>query len=361
MDFVKRPPPATDHMTDYDRNSTVQDKLVRLRAEKIAALVARIGPLPGEFRIQDYGCGPGHTALDAVRPAIEAYRRASPDGPVVVRHSDQPGNDWNGLLALAFGSDGYHDIKGVRTEMAAGSFYDVLAAPGSIALATSFAASHWLSRAIHPHSPGAIGYYHLAPDAQTEMRALAEADWRTFLRCRAAELMPGGFLLVGTLGSIEDPAEPTGIRGGGAKFVAALAKVLDGMAADDLIDAAALDRFVLPFWFLTTGEATRPIATEPDLAEAFEVVEAEVTTMPVARNDIYSTEFDDPEDYGRRAAGYVRAFSESSMRLHLFPEGLPEAEIDARIDECFRRLAAFVPQERSAANPFVSSFIFRRR
>lgn len=361
IDFNSRPAPATGHMIDYDRNSTVQDKLVHTRADKVADLVRRIGPLDGEFRIGDYGCGPGHSALAAVMPAIAAYRAFCPDGPVVVRHNDQAGNDWNGLLALVSGPDGYSHVPGVRTEIAAGSFYEPLATPGSIALATSFAASHWLSRAVHPFSPGAVGFDALEGAAREEMRALALDDWTHFLRLRAAELMAGGYLMVGTFGSIPDPASRSGIRAGGGQFLRAFEQVAETMADDGLIDRQALDRFVLPFWFLTVEEATAPVAAEPDLAAALEVVEARVEAVPARRNEIYSAEFDDPADYGRRAAGYVRAFSESSMRLHLFAGTDDEAQVDARIDEFFRRLAAYIPNAPVRAELLNALFIYRRR
>jgi hypothetical protein len=53
---------------------------------------------------------------------IEAYRRIDPGGYIVVRHSDQAGNDWNALLALRFGPDGYqrNGSGNLRTAKAVG-------------------------------------------------------------------------------------------------------------------------------------------------------------------------------------------------------------------------------------------------
>lgn len=126
---------STEHMVHYDRNSYMQDQMVRSRAEWLRTAVERIGPVAPEFTVMDYGCGPGHSALDAVVPAIEAYRQIDPRGTIVIRHSDQAGNDWGTLLALVFGPDGYQrNDSGIRTEVVAGSFYTPLASPRSVAL-----------------------------------------------------------------------------------------------------------------------------------------------------------------------------------------------------------------------------------
>lgn len=353
---------STDRMVDYDANSAPQDRLVRDRAERIADLVRRIGPREGEFVIQDYGCGPGHSAIDAVRPALEAYRALSPDGPVTVRHSDQPGNDWSALMALAFGPDGYHDLAGVRTETAVGSFYGALAAPGSVALATCFAASHWMSRALRLYSPGAAFFDTLTGEARAVFVAQGHADWESFLRLRATELMPGGYLMIGTLGVVPDPAAPNGLRFASEKFLRAFEEVAETMAADGLIDRDRLNHFVMPNYFLSTEEACAPMAPGGPLADVFEVLEASLRAVPVPHGDLYSTTYDDAAEFGRRAAGYVRGYAESSMRRYLFDAAaLGETALDARITEFFRRYGETFPMAPGRAELLSAQFIMRRR
>jgi hypothetical protein len=150
---------STEGMVDYDRNSYIQDQMARSQSELLRAAVERIGPVVPEFTVMDYGCGPGHSALNAVAPVIGAYRRIDPRGAIVIRHSDQAGNDWNARFALLFGADGYQRNESrIRTEAVPGSFYTRLAAPGSVALGTCFSASHWLSRAPSPYSPGTVWF-----------------------------------------------------------------------------------------------------------------------------------------------------------------------------------------------------------
>jgi hypothetical protein len=352
-------------MVDYDRNSYMQDQLVRSRAQRVRAAVESIGPIAPEFTAMDYGCGPGHSALNAVAPVIEACRRINPTGTIVIRHSDQAGNDWNALLALAFGADGYqHGAGPIRTEAVPGSFYETLAAPGSVALGTCFAASHWLSRALAPHSPGTVWFADLQGEPRKEFAALARSDWTRFLRCRAAELRPGGMLIVSTLGSVPDDIETNGIRVSARRLYRAIFDVAQRMVNDGLIDAQALDRFVFPLWFPTAQEACAPIRAEPDLGEAFEIVEASVEPAPVHPSDVYENALDDPAAYARLYAGYIRGFGESTLRLHLFgPSVGKSGGVDALNEAFFERLTRFYQDKpgRHASETMIITLVLRRR
>ena len=185
---------STEGMVDYDKHSAAQQQLVKVHAGLIRILTERLGFVSPELKIVDYGCGPGTSAIDAVRPAIEAYRMRFPKGPISVCHADQPGNDWNSLFELVSGPSGYLDgAEGVRTAAAIGTFYDQMVAQDSVALGTCFVASQWLSHAVRLHSPGTVWFAGLKGKARTEMAAFAQRDWIRFLRCRAMELRQGGF------------------------------------------------------------------------------------------------------------------------------------------------------------------------
>jgi SAM dependent carboxyl methyltransferase len=356
---------STEHMVDYDRNSYMQDQMVRSRAERLRAAVERIGPVAPEFTVMDYGCGPGHSALDAVTPVIEAYRRIDPQGAMVIRHSDQVRNDWNALLALVFGPDGYQrDASGIRTEIAAGSFYTQLAAPRSVALGTCFAASHWLSRALSPYSPGTVWFADLEGEARAEFAALARADWTNFLRCRGAELRSGGIVIVSTLGSVPDENEINGIRASARKLYRAIFDVANQMVTDGVLKASALDHFVFPLWFPTVEETCAPVGREPDLKEAFEVIEATVAPAPVHPNDVYEDSLGDPATYARLYAGYIRGFGESTLRLHLFgPSAKNAAEVEALTEDFFKRMTKYYQVEpgRHASETMIITLVLRRR
>jgi len=368
-EIMKRKPrrsiAATERMVDYDRNSYMQDQIVRSRAAVLSKAVQCIGPVVPEFTVMDYGCGPGHSALDAVVPVIEAYRRIDPEGVIVVRHCDQSGNDWNALFALLFGKGGYQcHGSGIRTEAVAGSFYAQLAAPASIALATCFTASHWLSRSLAPYSPGTVWFADLEGAARSEFAALARADWTRFLRCRAAELRPNGMIVVSTLGSVPDDSEINGVRVSARKLYRAIYDVAEGMVSDGLLEASVLDHFVFPLWFPTVEEAVAPLNEESDLKDAFEIVEASVTAAPVHPNDVYEDSLGDPLTYARLYAGYIRGFGESTLRLHLFdPSTTAPAEADSRIEEFFGRLTRYYEAApgRHASETMIATLVLRRR
>jgi len=363
--IAQSPAASTEHMVDYDRNSFMQQQMVLGQQGRLAALVRNVGVVRPEFVVTDYGCGPARSALEAVRPAVETYRQLDPAGSLVVRHMDQPGNDWNALLALVFGRDGYQgQAPGIRTEIAAGSFYDVMAAPASVALGTCFAASHWLRRSLSVHSPGTVWFADLEGEARTAVAALARADWTRFLHCRARELRRGGVLLVSTLGAVPDASERNGIRASARKLYRVIHDVAYRMVADGLLKASALDRFLFSLWFPTAGEARAPVEDEPDLAEAFEIIDSSVAPAAVNPQDVYAHAIGDPAAYARLYAGYIRGFGESSLRLHLFrPSARSPAEEDALTATFFQRLTEAYQAEpgRHASETLIVTLILRRR
>ena len=277
---------------------------------------------------------------ERVRPTIEAYRSRFPEGPIAVCHADQPGNDWNALFKLATGPSGYvNGVDGVRIEAAVGSFYERMATDGSVALATCFAASHWLSHAVRLHAPGTVWFADLQGQARAEMAAFARQDWIRFLRHRAAELRRGGYLLVSTLGAVPDDGEINGIAASGRGIYRALHVVAQGMADDGLIDQGVLDHFLFALWFLTAEEAREPLETDAVLKDAFEVEEIRVAPAPVNPSDLFVDSIGDPAEYARLYTGYVRAFGDSALRTQLFePSAADETKADRLAQEFYRRL-----------------------
>lgn len=344
---------STSHMVDYDENSAPQKQWLTSRHDLLRGVVRDMGVSDGEFVVADLGCGPGQNSLEAVRPSIDAYRTLSPDAPLVVRHCDQPDNDWTNLMRVVHGPHGYaSSTKNLRVEMAAGSFYDVMAAPASVALATCFAASHWSSRALYISSPGAILFSDLRGEARAAMVELARADWTQFLRSRAVELRPGGTLVVSTLGSVPDPTELNGTRSSARKLYRAMCRVMQAMADDGLISHKAVDEFIFPLWFPSVDEMDAPVRTQADVQDAFDIVATDVFQQEGSGQDAFGDAIGDPQRYGELYSNYTRAFAETTLRLHLFARSTPSPEeIDQLTDAFFERLAALY-----AAEPGVHAF-----
>lgn len=355
---------STEGMVDYDRNSAAQQQLVKVQAGLIRSLAGRLGFVPPELKIVDYGCGPGTSAIDAVRPAIEAYRARFPESRISVCHADQPGNDWNALFELATGPSGYLDgVEGVRTEAAIGSFYDQMVAEDSVGLATCFVASQWLSHAVCLHAPGTVWFADLEGKAREEMAAFARRDWIRFLRCRALELRRGGYLLVSTLGAVPDSREINGAAVSGRGIYRALQVVAQGMADDGLIDQEVLDSFLFSLWFMTANEAREPLETDAFLKESFDIEDIGVVPAPVNPSDIFAQFIADPVKYASLYAGYTRAFGASSLRTQLLePSSDGEAGIDRLEQELFHRLEALYRENpgRYACEVWYLTVVLRR-
>lgn len=356
---------STERMVDYDRHSRMQDQAVLSKAALLAKVVARIGALPDEFVMCDYGCGPGRSAANTVRPVLAAYRQRSPQGPFVARHVDQEGNDWNALAGFAFGPDGYRgEDRDIRTELVVGSFYDQVAAPGSVALGTCFTAVHWLSAPPRVHAPQTLWFADLEGSARDAFRAQAQADWTRFLRMRARELRPGGHLVVVSLSAVPDASEPNGVRASSAGIYRAMGRVARSMVDDGLLKAEALDGFVVPGWFRSAEEACLPLDRERDVAASFELIDAHVGHADYQPLDLFAPEIDRPDAYAASYTGYMRGFADSTLRLHLFAKSADDpGAVDALADEFYRRFAALYRAEPGAhaAETLLLTLTLRRR
>lgn len=214
------------------------------------------------------------------------------------------------------------------------------------------------------NSPGTVWFADLEGEARRRFAELARADWVQFLRCRARELRPGGYLMVSTLGSVPDASERNGVRASASKLYRAIFDVAHQMVGDGLLQASALDSFVFPIWFQTLDEARGPVEQEHDLAEAFDVVGADVSPAAFHPDDVYEAELGDPAEYAKLYAGYVRGFAESSLRLHLFSRSTTDAnEIDALTGDLFQRFYQLYRNEPGihAAETMIMTLVMRRR
>lgn len=355
---------STEGMVDYNKNSSVQQMMVASKAERISGLVERLGVVEPELRIVDYGCGPGMSAVESVRPAVEAYRKLAEHAPIAVCHADQPGNDWNALFALAMGRNGYlAGNSAVRMEAAVGSFYEQMVSSNSVSIATCFAASHWLSHAMRLEAPDTIWFADLEGEARRKMETLAQNDWARFLRCRARELRPGGFLVVSTLGAVPDADERNGIAASGRNIYRALQVVTKNMADDGLIDREIAAGFVFSLWFMTEEEAKRPFIVHQDIAEAFDIEEISVRPAGPNWSDVLADLADDPVQYADAYTGYIRAFADSTLHTQLFNlSAQNEKDADRLATEFYRRLNALYREEgnRYAFELWSLSVVLRR-
>lgn len=354
---------STEGMVDYNENSLAQRQNANRHASTIRNLAERISTLSNRLNITDYGCGPGQSAIDTVQPALESWLQKDASSEISVCHADQPGNDWNALLKLAFGPDGY--MNGPRTPLvqtSVGSFYKRLRPDGSVTLATCFAASHWLSRSLSLDAPDTVWFADLTGENRQKMWQLAQNDWINFLRLRAEEIQTGGYLLVSTLGSVPQADEINGIAASGRGIYRALQKVTAEMAREGRLDQKSADSFVFGLWFMTSEEARGTIEGDAYLLNAYEIASLDAANVDES-GDLFSAYIDNPAEYARKYAGYVRAFACSTLRSQLFaPSAGSEAGIDKLETEFFERLETLYREKTSdyAFEQWFMTIVLRR-
>ncbi len=220
----------------------------------------------------------------------------------------------------------------------------------SVHLGLSFSAAHWLRTQPDLVLPAGFYFSEATGDARTALAARAAADWLAFLSARAADLAPEGRLLVQMVGTDETGAAD-GSRVTARKLMLAMSEVAKEMVAEGKLDPALTDRYILAVYARTPSEARAPLeGPSAPLRDTFEVLQCR--TDPVANPYLDQWRADgDANAYGRSYGAFVRAFTESSLREHLFAAGARTGDADALIDEYFERLA-----ERFAADPQRDAF-----
>lgn len=164
--------------------------------------------------IADYGSSQGKNSMAPMRAAIEALRsRAGTDRPFMVYHVDLPVNDFNALFkTLDSDPDSY--LRNASNIYACGvgkSFFQSVLPPGSVHFGWSAYAAQWLS-CVPAVAVDHFWFAHFNPSARSIYELQAAQDWESFLTLRAAELRPGGRLVivcpgVGTCEAIADHAD----------------------------------------------------------------------------------------------------------------------------------------------------------
>ena len=334
----------------YDDHSQYQRATAASAAQLIGESVAA-APLPDQeqmFVIADYGSATGRNSAASVRLAVDAVRARRADQAVAVIHNDLPRNDWNELFAnVASAPNSYVHAAGpaVLPLASAVSFFEPAAPSASVHLGVSFSAAHWLRAQPDIVLPGGFYFCEATGENRAALATQAAADWVAFLSARAADLAPGGRLVVQTVGT--EPADPPdGPRVTARKLMLAMSEVAGELVADGSLDRSSVDRYILPVYARTPAEARAPLEGQgAPLQDAFELIECR--TDPVANPYLEKWCTDrDAAAYGRDYSAFVRAFTESSLREHLVPPGTADAQAGELLDRYFTLLA-----ERFAADP----------
>lgn len=346
----------------YDENSSGQRAAIESIAPWIeaAAAAAALPAADVPIVVADYGCSEGKNSILSTGLATRTLRQRGAKNPISAVFSDLPTNNFNQLFAsLQEVSESAAEV-GVFPAAVGASFYSPVCPPRSVHLGMSFTAVLWLDRlpavplnefcvylGERPHRADVV----VRPEVAAAFQAQAATDMRRFYECRAAELAPGGRLLV-----VQPGATATHVTGRG------LYDLLHD-AALELIDRKKLDRaayvrFTMPIYFRTVEELVAPIAERGDpLAEQFilEKSESQVVAMPFAA-DFAKT--GDVDTYVEQYVGFAQAFTEPVLRAAIEEISGPDVvpEIFCRMKELLRR----APQKYEIHYVQVAALLSRR-
>jgi gibberellin A4 carboxyl methyltransferase len=331
----------------YDANSGPQRAVIVALLPWLEEAVLQMDLLAngGPIVVADFGCSEGRNSIAATRPVVAALR-ARDSRAIQTIHSDLPVNNFNQLFAnLCPAGQPAFAFPDVFSAAVAGSMYEQLLPAKTVAVATTFNAIGWLDRLpdvaipdyILPMGPGRPRPgVRVSPEARQAVAAQAKADLRRFYSARAAEMVPGGKLLVASFGS-----------GDGARTCDGLYDVLND-ALLDLVDAgrfgrASYEQLVFPLYFRTEAELVEPFADEGNgPGESFRPDRAMTMEVPVPFVERLGHD-GDVSAYARDYTGFMRAFTEPVIRSSLAGHRDP----GATLNELYARVEARLAEDPS--------------
>ena len=289
----------------------------------------------GSITMMDMGCADGGTSLELVRAALHALRARDAVRPIQLVYTDLPRNDYSQVFQLAQGLTDRPGLTADITDLfvyaSATSFHHAILPPGTLDLGFSATAMHYLSRLPQPlldhiHSCGASGAAHAAYEAQ------ARADWEAVLLARAAELRPGGRLVL--LNFCQDDKGRYLGHTGGVNMFDFMNRLWAGFVTDGTITQAEYEATNFQQHYRTIAEFTAPLEDpeNPVHRAGLRLVQAECRTVRCP----FAEDFEQHGDAARFAAGYVpsmRSWSEVCF-LNGLSQDRPDAE-RAKIVERF--------------------------
>jgi hypothetical protein len=279
------------------------------RAVDAVAAVTAAPPVPdaGPIVIADLGAAGGRNELAPMADAILGLRAHGIRNPVVVVHTDIPTNDFTTLFdTIEQAPSSYLQLDDVFAFAAGRSFYERIFPAASVLLGWSGIAVHWLSKVPAP-IPDHVYCAFATGAARDEFARQSAADWDAFLVARAAELRPGGQLVIVGGAALDDGTS------GAEALMDALNDALRAEVAAGRITEAEYQGMNVPTWNRTLAEfaalfAPGGTATTAGLALL------EQSVAPVADQYLAAYRADgDAAAFTESVSGFLRAFTEPSL------------------------------------------------
>ena len=274
------------------------------------------------FSFADMGCADGGTSLQMISQLITTLRSNNPNIEVKVHYTDQPNNDYNGLIQTVLGLGHFPSYlethKRVYPLFSANSFYNQILPDSSLDFGFSATAMHWLSKkpcnlSNHVHMVGAEGEEYLCFSEQ------GKKDWETILLHRARELRSGGQLVF--LNFCRDKKGKYLGNTTGVNMFFNFAQIWQDFMEQGLIREDEYQKMTLPQYYNTVEEFSAPLKNvENPVYQAglrLKQIETHITACPFAEA------FKEHRDTKRFAKEYIptiRSWNESIFFGALDPQ-----------------------------------------
>lgn len=321
----------------YNRNSAPQMAAIDHVLPWLDAAVAELN-LDGEapLGLADFGCSEGRNSIALMRRIVPALR-ARTKRDIFTIYSDLPTNDFSELFrALRPEGQSVFGVPDVSSCAVGGSMFDRLLPRGALHLAMTFNAIGFLSRKpvaslpgyILPNGPSHVrGVGEVTAPERAAFAAQARQDVHDFLSARAAELVPGGRLLLQVFGA-----------NGAARTCDGIYDVLNDAVLELLaagrIDHAAYESYYQPVYFRSLDEVME-VAEAADMP--FRVERSESYESPVPFNEAFQRT-GDRESYARDYTNFFRAFTEAVLRLAF----AADRDLDGLVEDVYARAERLV-------------------
>ncbi len=314
----------------YDAHSEYQRRIVTDSKATILKCVDALdlASMTGACTIADYGCGTGATSVQSVGMALRRLRERDLELPLHAIHADLVTNDFNQLFRNV--AEGYASaVDGsIYVSAVGGSFFTQIIPSRAVHLGMCSNAAHWFRSQPKVEMPEGMFFSDARGAARKRLAQEAADDWLAFLEARAAEIVPGGRMLVQGIATVQGNDGTENVSA--AELLQLMWEVVSAMAEDRLLDKSRLVSYIFPVYCRSKDEAIAPMLPDAPHEREFEVVSTEIAEIANPYWELFQRD-GDAAAYARVYIQFVRAFAESTMMKHLF------GDAPALCDEFFHR------------------------
>jgi hypothetical protein len=228
------------------------------------------------YVVADFGTADAGTSLGLMCLIVDKLREVAPGKEVSINYEDQLQNEWKSVFNHAFGkisvTDAYGNAlgapaskEGVFINACGLGFHSQCYPSGSLDLALSFTAMHWLSAA--PNSLVGQEAIHAARckgDEAAAEQAQAAADWISIMTSRAAELKTGGKMVIVNF-CVSEEGHYLGNTEVGVSMWDSFDLAWAKLRADGHIDDTELKAISFPSYYRTKQEMCDGVNSVPGL------------------------------------------------------------------------------------------------